>query len=145
MANGEVTGELSNGSWPNSTSLLGNAALTSDDLNNHNLSGALDTETHFDIQGDILSEFDDLSTRNLYGSFSSDGITFDIAGELTANEAVVEQYDGSYECVSKAHSEQTLPTANKFLTEDIRVKKIPYSEVSNPYGGITVNIAEPDN
>lgn len=50
-------------------------------------------------------------------------------------------YDGEYE-VTPSTEEQILKTANKSLNEDIKVKNIPYFEVSNNAGGITVTIGE---
>ena len=49
-------------------------------------------------------------------------------------------YDGSYTATPKT-VEQTFPTKNKSMTDDFVVEEIPYSEVSNPQGGNTVNIA----
>ena len=50
-------------------------------------------------------------------------------------------YDGEYVVTPKAFVEQTLETKNKSLVEDVTVLEIPYSEVTNPEGGKTVNIA----
>lgn len=50
-------------------------------------------------------------------------------------------YEGSYEVTPKVTS-QTLPTKEKFLTEDVTVKAIPYFDVSNSSGGTTVYIAK---
>lgn len=49
-------------------------------------------------------------------------------------------YEGEYDVTPKI-GEQTLPTKNKTMKEDVTVYAIPYSEVSNPEGGETVNIA----
>lgn len=48
-------------------------------------------------------------------------------------------YDGEYE-VTPSTEEQVLKTANKSLNEDIKIKTIPYFEVSNNAGGTTVTI-----
>lgn len=48
-------------------------------------------------------------------------------------------YAGTYE-VTPDTKEQTLPTANKVMREDLTIKKIPYAEVSNSSGGTTVTI-----
>ena len=48
-------------------------------------------------------------------------------------------YDGEY-VVTPSSDEQVLKTAKKSLNEDIKVKKIPYFEVSNNAGGTTVTI-----
>lgn len=52
----------------------------------------------------------------------------------------VENYEGSYVVTPKVDA-QVLPTANKFLLNDMTVKPIPYYEVSNTSGGSTVFIA----
>lgn len=38
--------------------------------------------------------------------------------------------------------EQSLPTAKKYLAEDVRIKEIPFFEVSNLEGGYTVFIGK---
>ncbi len=48
-------------------------------------------------------------------------------------------YEGDYE-VTPRFEAQTLPTANRLLTEDVIIEEIPYAEVSNNSGGITVTI-----
>ena len=52
----------------------------------------------------------------------------------------VELYDGTYKITPKVN-EQTIPTAQKFLSEDMIIKKIPYFDVGNTAGGSTVYIA----
>lgn len=49
-------------------------------------------------------------------------------------------YDGEYTVTPKPFLEQVLATKNKSLVDDVTVLEIPYSEVSNPSGGITCNI-----
>lgn len=49
-------------------------------------------------------------------------------------------YEGEYEVTPKV-SEQTLPTAEKMLTEDVTIKSIPFFNVGNTSGGSTVYIA----
>ena len=51
-----------------------------------------------------------------------------------------EPYDGPYEVTPKV-SAQTLPTAKKFMRDDVSVRAIPYFDVSNPAGGNTIYIA----
>ena len=51
----------------------------------------------------------------------------------------VSLYEGDYEVTPKV-IEQTLPTTEKLLSEDVTIKKIPYFEVSNTSGGNTVFI-----
>lgn len=50
-----------------------------------------------------------------------------------------ELYEGEYEVIPR-FSEQTLPTTDKVLTEDVTVREIPYFETSNESGGTTVYI-----
>lgn len=49
-------------------------------------------------------------------------------------------YGGEYEVTPAANQNQTLETANKILTGDITVFKVPYYQTSNEYGD-TVYIA----
>ena len=49
-------------------------------------------------------------------------------------------YDGDYEVTPKI-LEQELETRNKSMTDNVKVLSIPFSEVINPEGGTTVNIA----
>lgn len=50
-----------------------------------------------------------------------------------------ESYDGSYE-VTPAVTAQTLATKQKVMDEDLKIKEIPYFDVSNLAGGSTVYI-----
>ena len=52
----------------------------------------------------------------------------------------VELYEGVYDITPKVEA-QILPTANRFLSEDVTVKKIPFFNVGNSAGGSTVYIA----
>lgn len=54
-------------------------------------------------------------------------------------EGECEIYHGTYD-VCPCFSEQTLPTKNKQLISDLIIEEIPYSEVTNPSGGLTINI-----
>lgn len=51
-----------------------------------------------------------------------------------------EVYTGEYEVTPKAEEDQTLPTAQKFLTKDVTVRKIQYYEMDNDAGGKTIYI-----
>nr|DAV10704.1 MAG TPA: hypothetical protein [Caudoviricetes sp.] len=53
----------------------------------------------------------------------------------------VDYYDGDYIVVPKPH-EQILATNQKYLTEDVTIKEIPFFEVSNIEGGQTVIIGK---
>ena len=64
--------------------------------------------------------------------------------EITFDEGAggrLPNYEGDYVVTPKAHVEQILETKNKSMTDDVTVLEIPYSEVTNPEGGKTVNIA----
>lgn len=54
-----------------------------------------------------------------------------------------DNYVGSYEVIPKIE-DQLLPTKEKYLQNDIKIKSIPYYEVSNNNGGITVIIGGED-
>lgn len=58
---------------------------------------------------------------------------------VTANPDI-EYYTGSYEITPKVDV-QTMPTAHKFMTDDVTVKAIPIFDVSNDAGGNTIFIA----
>lgn len=45
-----------------------------------------------------------------------------------------EKYSGEYEVVPKAQEDVVLGTKQKLMTDNVTVKKIPYSETSNIYG-----------
>lgn len=52
----------------------------------------------------------------------------------------VDPYTGTYEVTPLVDAETTLPTAQKFMDEDVRVKAIPYFETTNTSDGETVFI-----
>lgn len=60
--------------------------------------------------------------------------------QIIAGDADVERYTGSYEITPKVDA-QTMPTAQKFMTDDVTVKAIPIFDVSNDAGGNTIFIA----
>ena len=64
-----------------------------------------------------------------------------LTGHLSIPEYIGETYKGSYE-VTPTGGFQLLPTADRVLVDDILVHPIPYSEVSNEQGGLTVVIGE---
>lgn len=55
----------------------------------------------------------------------------------------VELYEGEYNITPDVEA-QIIPTANKFLSEDVTVKQIPFFNVGNTAGGSTVYIATMD-
>ena len=50
-------------------------------------------------------------------------------------------YTGSYQVTPKVNA-QTMPTAQKLMTQDVTIKAIPIYDVSNGSGGRTVYIAK---
>ncbi len=50
-------------------------------------------------------------------------------------------YDGDYTIIPKV-SEQTMPTKEKVMIDDVLVKAIPFFNVSNTSGGSTVYIGK---
>ena len=50
-----------------------------------------------------------------------------------------ESYDGDYEVVPRLH-EQVLNTSKKIMQDDVKIKEIPVTRVSNTSGGTTVII-----
>lgn len=74
--------------------------------------------------------------------FEESDTTFDaFFGEVIKVYDDVPQYEGAYEVTPKV-TEQSLPTAQKFLARDVTIEKIPYFEVSNNSGGMTASIGE---
>lgn len=53
-----------------------------------------------------------------------------------------EPYDGDYEVTPKIDKATVLPTAQKLLSRDVTVKKIPITKVGNNSGGNTIIIGE---
>ncbi len=51
----------------------------------------------------------------------------------------VDPYEGEYVITPKVES-QTMPTAQKYMTQDVQIKGIPIFETSNNSGGKTVYI-----
>lgn len=66
-------------------------------------------------------------------------VTLGIAERIVGGDQLP-WYDGAYTVIPKP-TEQTLETRNKSMRDDVTVEQIPYSEVTNPSGGKTVNIA----
>ena len=66
-------------------------------------------------------------------------VRFDDIQIVTARPDV-EYYEGSYEVTPKVEA-QVMPTANKFLTDDMNVTAIPTYSVGNTSGGSTFYIA----
>lgn len=74
---------------------------------------------------------------NLTGTISIDSGS--LSGSLSSDIISHNKYSGPY-VVTPRKVEQFLDTANKLMIRDVEVEAIRYSEVSNPEGGLTVNI-----
>lgn len=55
-------------------------------------------------------------------------------------EGHVENYKGDYTVIPNAHEQIVLKTKERKMLDNITVKKIPYFDVSNEFGGSTVYI-----
>lgn len=88
-------------------------------------------------RGNIGAMAADASVLPEVTAADNDKILKVVDGSWAAAELPV--YDGAYS-VTPAVSEQTLETAQTFVDADIRIEKIPYSEVSNNSGGMTATI-----
>lgn len=51
-------------------------------------------------------------------------------------------YDGSYDVTPQIYRDTVLPTADRHMSGDVTVQKIPQYEVSNDAGGTTLIIGE---
>lgn len=77
--------------------------------------------------------------EKLHGTLTATSAT--LHGTLSAQSVIsAEFYEGAYSVHSEANEVQILPTANKQLTKNITVEKIPYFETSNLSDGITAYI-----
>lgn len=74
--------------------------------------------------------------------FSSSTVSIDTdfadLQKVTVREDVV-PFMGEYTITPKVDA-QTIPTAQKFMTDDMKIKAIPYFETSNNFDGETVYI-----
>ena len=74
--------------------------------------------------------------------FNSSGKAFQVGFkgiQQVTVDADVEFYTGDYEVTPKV-DEQTMPTKDKYLVDDVTIKAIPYFNVGNNSGGSTVYI-----
>lgn len=78
------------------------------------------------------------SSFDLSGKISTSGNQ--ISGIISIGSGIRKEYQGEYSITPMAHQEQTLETADLYLTENITVKEIPFYKTSNAQNGITVNI-----
>ena len=78
-------------------------------------------------------------TGSLTGTIAGDKT---LVGSLTtAYTANASEYEGEYE-VTPTVDGLSLPTRQKYMTDDVKIHAIPFFEVSNPSGGSTFYIAD---
>lgn len=83
------------------------------------------------------------SSEVLDVDFSEIDVCIDVEfGEVQEIEKLIggELYEGAYSVTPKT-TEQTLKTAQKVLTDDVTIRSIPFYDVGNASGGVTVYIA----
>lgn len=73
--------------------------------------------------------------ETLKGSIRSEG---SLSGQIVIGEDA-EPYGGEYE-VTPNFQQQILETADKKMNQNLTIEQIPYAEVMNPSGGLTLTI-----
>ena len=63
----------------------------------------------------------------------------DLSGSISSQVSEYDEYTGPYD-VEPRKAAQVLSTSDKLLLHDVEVSAIHYSEVTNPEGGLTINI-----
>jgi len=111
---------------------------------------SLDINGKLSTIGEIHAVYDGDYPKNLNGylpeqeeltSTYENRELLELTGYLSIPDHIGKKYNGSYEVVPTAEF-QLLPTAECYLVDDVLVHPIPYSEVRNEQGGITVTIGE---
>lgn len=64
------------------------------------------------------------------------------ASSLNIKTSELPTYEGEYEATPKVYENKTLQTKNHSMKDDILIRKIPQSEVSNLSNGTTLIIGE---
>ena len=64
------------------------------------------------------------------------------ASSLNIKTSELPTYEGEYEVIPKVYENKTLQTKNHSMKDDILIRKIPQSEVSNLSNGTTLIIGE---
>ena len=77
-----------------------------------------------------------LSGDKLQGSISADGT---LSGLIGKSPLTVPNYEGEYE-IRPDQEEHVMPTKGRLMHKDMTIHEIPYQEVSNNSGGVTVTI-----
>lgn len=89
------------------------------------------------ITNEILLEGQISQCVDLSGTIQPES---ELSGYVSMPETL-EPYLGKYEYTPRV-TEQTLPTKDKRMTEDLRINAIPFFDVSNPTGGKTIYIGK---
>lgn len=80
------------------------------------------------LEGEIKAK------ASLVGDISSRCIMGDVeVGRVVIKHDEAEDYGGDY-IITPSGDSQILETANKKLTDDVKIKAIPYYDVANEYG-----------
>ena len=104
---------------------------------------------HFDIEFNVSNQRFEPSISGAQGTikipFSETQTAFESSFDKvqTATKLVGDPYKGEYKVTPKV-TEQTLPTKEKIMLDDVTVKSIPSYNVSNTVGGTTFYIATMD-
>lgn len=111
---------------------------------------SLDINGKLSTIGEIKAVYDGDDPKNLNGYLSAqEELTstyenrelLELTGHLSIPDRIGEKYKGPYDVIPTADF-QLLPTAECYLIDDVLIHPIPYSEVRNEQGGITVTIGE---
>lgn len=96
------------------------------------------------MQGEIAVISGQLSGQvSVSGTLSGElALSGQLSGKLDPGGGSIPPYEGDYEVTPKVNEDQTLPTKNHRMKEDLTVTKIPVYEVSGPTGGTTIIIGE---
>ena len=77
---------------------------------------------------------------NLLVEQNQHDFSVDTAEAINVNTVDLPEYEGPYEVTPKV-DDQTLETKDKWMSDNVHVKEIPYYETSNIQNGLTVFIA----
>lgn len=93
--------------------------------------------------GTVLTPLNQLNCRisgvnSLNASLSAVG---SVPGTVSPKINREKYYTGTYTVTPKADKTQVLPTADKTLTDDITVNKVPFYDAHNDANGMTAYIA----
>ena len=125
------------------TIVLGNVIETLNDYS-ENITGVIEANNLIDnniIDGaPQVSNGGSSGTSDLPKVSSKDNgkVLMVVNGKWASND--LPKYDGEYSITPDTENDITLETAQKLLDADIKINKIPYSEVTNNSGGDTVYI-----